>query len=81
MEHSEGEEDELMQLLGLSDDPEDQTTRNFMDHCINVDGLGHTLHMEEIIDEIEIETNEEYIYFQVISDIYRPDLFSLDYPN
>jgi hypothetical protein len=80
MEHSEGEEEELMQLLGLSDDPEDETTRNFMDHCINIDGLGHTLHNEDIIDEIEIE-NDEYIYYQVISDIYRPDLFSRDYSN
>lgn len=72
---------DIMELLGLSEDPEDGTTLDFINHCINIDGLGHTLHLD-VIDEIEaLDHNEDKIYYQVICDVFRPDFFSLDYSN
>jgi len=73
---------DIMDLLGLTDDPEEEYTREFIEHCINIDGLGHTLHLD-VIDEIEhIEMDESHTsgthkYYQVISEIHRPDFFSL----
>lgn len=70
--------DEIMQLLGLTDDPEDETTLNFINHCINIDGLGHTLH-KDIIDEIEIENDDEFLYYEVIFEENERRFFSIDY--
>jgi hypothetical protein len=69
---------DIMNLLGLTNDPEDETTLNFVNHCVDIDGLGHTMH-KEIIDEIEdYDHNEDKIYYQVIFEETQSEFFSLD---
>lgn len=79
MENSQDlDTNDIMNLLGLTNDPEDETTLNFVNHCVDIDGLGHTMH-KEIIDEIEdYDHNEDKIYYQVIFEETQSDFFSLD---
>jgi hypothetical protein len=46
---------DLLEYFNLSTDGDDEDTRQFIEHCINIDGLFHTLGLEEDDYEGEIE--------------------------
>jgi hypothetical protein len=65
---------DILHMLGLTDDPEDETTLDFIKHCIELDGLKDAL-LIEIMDEIKAKDDKCY---QVICDLhFNDDIFSM----